>query len=173
MDAQHPDITNDPQREAAFAAFKHALEDHGLRAALQRLNEGSAFRRIGIFRFDGEVLHCLAHVDRDDEHAATFGDQPVVASYCCYVRDRRGAFTTLDALQDPAAVGHPKREALRAYCGVPVMDAEGQLFGTLCQFDEDAQAEGAEPDLELMVRAAAELGRDGRLLRLVLEAART
>lgn len=172
MDPQLSDPAIDRRRDRLFQTFTQTLESDGLRPALRALSEASAFRFAGVFQFDGETLRCLAHVDRADPDALAPADQPVQASYCCYVRDARGAFTTLDALHDPAAAGHPKRAILRAYCGVPVMDAEGELFGTLCLFDPDAVSDAEPPDLELLVRVAAELGRDGRLLHLLHDAAR-
>uniref|UniRef100_UPI0005927548 GAF domain-containing protein n=1 Tax=Zavarzinella formosa TaxID=360055 RepID=UPI0005927548 len=44
-------------------------------------------------------------------------------------------FHITDALNDDRVIGHPSREAVQAYCGVPLMDKEGKIFGTLCHFD--------------------------------------
>jgi GAF domain-containing protein len=41
-----------------------------------------------------------------------------------------------DALADARTLDHPKREALRAYCGVPLLRSDGTLFGTVCHYDE-------------------------------------
>jgi GAF domain-containing protein len=45
---------------------------------------------------------------------------------------------------------------VRAYCGVPVMDAEGALLGTLCLYDV-VPRDPAQIDLPLMIEAASAL----------------
>lgn len=31
--------------------------------------------------------------------------------------------------------GHPKQNVVQSYCGIPLMDDDGKLFGTICHFD--------------------------------------
>ena len=68
---------------------------------------------------------------------------------------------TAHAMLDPRKEGHPAREAVPAYCGVPVMDARGEILGTLCHYDLVPPAP-AQVDLELMVEVASTLAQ-GRL----------
>lgn len=58
-----------------------------------------------------------------------------MASYCVFVRDRGRAFATSDSLQDARVRGHPKRREVQSYCGVPLRDTNGEMFGTICHFD--------------------------------------
>ena len=60
---------------------------------------------------------------------------PVLASYCVYVRERRAPFRVDDSGADERVNGHPKRDSIRAYCGVPLIDRSGRMFGTVCHFD--------------------------------------
>jgi GAF domain-containing protein len=59
-------------------------------------------------------------------------------SYCVFVRDTRQSFTVEDAPRDDRVAGHPKQQTVRSYCGIPLMDRDGNLFGTICHFDYDA-----------------------------------
>ena len=40
-----------------------------------------------------------------------------------------------DAASDPRTIGHPKRDELSTYIGVPLFRADGSMFGTLCGYD--------------------------------------
>jgi GAF domain-containing protein len=61
-------------------------------------------------------------------------DMLIAASYCAFGA-AGAAFSVSDASRDPRVASHPKREALRAYCGVPILRADGSMFGTLCHYD--------------------------------------
>jgi len=62
-------------------------------------------------------------------------DIPVMISYCVFVRNRRSTFTIADSLQDDRVRDHPKRQEVQSYCGVPLRDVNGEMFGTICHFD--------------------------------------
>lgn len=140
----------------AFAAFERALHGSGARAALAYLVSLTSYRFIGIFRFSGGMANAAIHYDRENPELNSIDAVPESATYCCFVRDRRGSFTTVDALEDPRVADHVARAAVRAYCGVPVMDAEGQLLGTLCHYDV-VPRNADELDMPLLLQAASTL----------------
>ena len=52
------------------------------------------------------------------------------------------------------------RDAVPAYCGVPILTPEGELIGTLCHYDlvpRDPQ----QLDLELLLQVAVALSKPG------------
>lgn len=141
---------------AAFAAFEATLQRSGPRAALAYLVGLTNYRFIGIFRFSGGMANAAIHYDRENPEVTRIDAVPESATYCCFVRDSRGVFTTVDALQDPRLAEHVARDAVRAYCGMPVMDAEGQLLGTLCHYDV-VPRNADELDVSLLLQAASTL----------------
>lgn len=142
--------------DEAFARFEAALLGSGARAALAYLVGLTSYRFIGIFRFSGGMANAAIHYDRENPAVTHIDAVPESATYCCFVRDCRGSFTTVDALEDPRLAEHVARAAVRAYCGVPVMDAEGQLLGTLCHYDV-VPRNADELDVPLLLQAASAL----------------
>jgi GAF domain-containing protein len=62
-------------------------------------------------------------------------DIPVEASYCVFVRDLSTRFMVQDAERDERVRNHPKKATVQCYCGVPLFDRDGMMFGTICHFD--------------------------------------
>ena len=145
-----------PSTDEAFAAFEAALQSSGPRAALAYLVGLTSYRFIGIFRFSGGMANAAIHCDRENPEVTRIDAVPESATYCCFVRDRRGSFTTVDALEDSRLAEHVARNSVRAYCGVPVMDAEGRLLGTLCHYDV-VPRNADELDMPLLLQAASTL----------------
>lgn len=156
MKARRPKATTD----TAFRVFAKALDSQGLRSALVYLRGLTEYRFVSIFRFENGHTVCVAHVDRDDPTSVQTDAAPTDSTYCCYVRDTNGAFITADALLDPRTEGHAKRGVVSAYCGIPIMDSEGVLFGTLCHYDTVPRDPEAL-DLPLLLRAASRLAQSG------------
>ncbi|WP_020472797.1 GAF domain-containing protein [Zavarzinella formosa] len=125
------------------------LERDGPRAALAFLNARTGHRFTSMYRFDGKTLHNLTFYDRADSEAEPPDDIPVEVSYCVYVRDAVKPFCVEDSLGDIRVAGHPKRPEIRAYCGVPLVDENGMIFGTICHFDFQPTPT-AEEDVRLM-----------------------
>ncbi len=121
--------------EEALRSLEALLTRRGVRALLVFLNGLTAHRFTALFRFDGETLNNAYFYDRDDPRADSCPDIPVSASYCVYVRDTRSTFVTNDSLDDARVRDHPKRNEVRAYCGVPLVDEDGIVFGSICHFD--------------------------------------
>lgn len=142
----------------AFDAFSRILDARGLREALAYLVSLTDYRFIGIWRFQGGKANAAVHVDRENPHVVSATEVPDDATYCCYVRDSRGAFMTAHAMLDPRTEGHPARESVPTYCGVPILDPEGVLLGTLCHYDVVAR-DPSTVDLELMLQVASALAQ--------------
>lgn len=146
--------------DTALHVFAKTLDSQGLRPALVYLRGLTDYRFVGIFRFENGHTVSVAHVDRDDPTAVWTDDEPTDSTYCCSVRDTNGAFVTADAMLDPRTEGHAKSDVVSAYCGIPIMDSEGVLFGTLCHYDT-VPRDPEELDLSLLLRAASRLAQSG------------
>ncbi len=106
-----------------------------VREALIYLNGQSGHRFTSLYLFDGEALHSVEFYDRERPELTRTDDIPIMASYCVFVRDSGGVFHTPDSLADARLAGHPKRPQVRSYCGVPLVDDVGRVFGSVCHFD--------------------------------------
>jgi GAF domain-containing protein len=118
-----------------------ALLDAGdVRGAVILLNSLTPHRFTSLFRFDGDMLRNVVFFDRENPSEEAVEDVPVAASYCVFVRDSAGTFTVPDAACDARVDGHPKQPVFRSYCGVPLVDSTGRMFGTICHFDFEPRA---------------------------------
>jgi GAF domain-containing protein len=146
----------------AYAAFLTILEARGVRDALAWLVARTDYRFIGIWRFKDGKANAAVHFDKENPAQTRAQEVPESATYCCFVRDSRGAFMTAHALLDPRTQGHPARDAVAAYCGVPLLTAEGELLGTLCHYDV-VPRDPEQIDLELMLKVAGTLALGGHV----------
>lgn len=145
-----------------YADFAERLEREGLRPALASLLALTDYRFIAIFRFEAGMANAAVFYDREQPEQLTAQEVPDTATYCCFVRDADGVFTTADALADDRLTVHPAREVVRAYCGVPVLDSEGVLLGTLCHYDLMPR-DPTQIDLELMLQVASTLAANDKV----------
>lgn len=129
-----------------------------LRGAMEFLNLQSNLRYTALYRLGAGHAENFVLVDRDDADAALTDDIPLDGTYCVRVKHLADAFVTEDAERDPRLASHPSRSQVRAYCGVPLLDLQGEVFGTLCQFDPIA-TEISDHTLELMREVAKGLGQ--------------
>lgn len=113
----------------------YLLAAGNLRGALRHLNDMSPYRFTALYRFGENDLQNLLLIDRQHAAAPTLEPVPVDDSYCTYVQRSRDAFIVEDAASDVRVEAHPKRPVVQAYCGIPLRDANGTLFGTICHFD--------------------------------------
>ena len=146
--------------QVAFSEFESTLRASGLREALAGLLRRTDYRFIGIFRFADGKANAAVHYDRENPQVLRAQEVPDTATYCCYVRDSRGVFMTAHAMEDRRTEGHPAREAVPAYCGVPLMDPEGAILGTLCHYDV-VPRDPEQIDLPLVIEVASLLARNG------------
>ena len=160
---QNPPIpTTARSTPEAFQSFRQAFDAQGLRAALGELVMLSDYRYIGIWRFQDGRAAAAVHVDRQnplEEHAA---EVPETATYCTFVRDSGQPFSTADSQADPRLGTHPARDAVRTYCGVPLMDSEGAVLGTLCHYDLEPR-DPEQINVELMLMVSSFISLNGHL----------
>lgn len=117
--------------------LRSILAQEGIRAALIYLNALTGHRFTALYRFDDETLANIYFYDRQNPEEHSSEDIPVTASYCVFVRNFRTKFSVTDSSRDARVDGHPKQQQVKAYCGVPLLDRSGAMFGTICHFDFD------------------------------------
>lgn len=125
-------------REELFAKVLTArAERKDLLGLLGLVNTTGPFRYTSILRFDKDAqLTSLWTFDREHPMTDSFPtDMTVASSYCERVLETKALFEMPDAALDPTVQNHPARHAVLSYCGVPLIRADGTVFGTLCQFD--------------------------------------
>ena len=135
--------------DAAFRELKSAYERKGVRVAIEYLNSLTPHRFTSLFRFDGDTLRKVVFFDRQNPGEDHCEDIPVTASYCIFVRDRGETFTVEESKSDERVVGHPKRDTFQCYCGVPLLDRDDRMFGSICHFDFEP-AKVSKLDIELL-----------------------
>ncbi len=119
----------------ALAQIGRIFEQQGLRPALAFFNGLTPHRFTSLYRFDKETLRNLYFYDRENPAMESCADIPVMASYCVFVRDSVAPFATASALDDERVRGHPKQRDVQSYCGVPLLDRDDRMFGTICHYD--------------------------------------
>ncbi len=152
----------DRQDSEAFAKFVVTLRAEGLREALATLVKRTDYRFIGIWRFMDGKANAAAHYDRENPGVTTAAEVPDTATYCCYVRESGQPFKTPNTLVDERVAQHPARSTVLSYCGVPVMDSDGTILGTLCHYDL-VPRDSEQVSLELMMSVASYLALGGHV----------
>jgi len=69
---------------------------------------------------------------------------------------------TANAMLEARTKDHPQREIIPANCGIPIMDAEGVILGTLCHYDV-VPRDPEQIDLPLMLSVASALARGSQV----------
>ncbi len=136
--------------------FKDALMTGGIQSALEVLNARVAHRFTAVNRFDADMLRCEMLVDKG-------GSPPILRllnidlghSFCQYVI-RDGYFCTDNTGCDERLDGHIAQGRILSYHGVPLLDADGKPFGSLCHFDTVIRSLSVR-EFDHMKRAAASL----------------
>lgn len=124
MQAPHP----------ALASYLGKLENEGP-AGLDFLNARVPHRYTGVYRLDGDLLRNVYLFDK--RHAvlpASLATVRLQDSFCQFVL-RDGEFVTGNSSTDTRLNGHPYQGVVNAYIGLPLVDQNGALFGTLCHVD--------------------------------------
>ncbi len=143
-------------KKAAIAELKRTVARSGVKAGLVFLNGLTSHRFSALYRFDDRLLKNLFFFDREHPEREISEEIPVLSSYCVFVRDSRQNFTVENSLTDDRTVKHPKRLEIIAYCGVPLLDGDGKMFGTICHFDVAPRSIDLE-NVELMEELATVL----------------
>jgi hypothetical protein len=155
-------LTAKPE-EGSLGALKTVLATKGVRGAVKYLNSLTSHRFTSLYRFDGPTLRRVTFYDRENPDNEDCEDIPVEASYCVFVRDSGRPFSIQDAASDDRVKDHPKREVVKRYCGVPLLDDAGRMFGTICHFDfspgriDEAEVALLERMAEILRPSAGEL----------------
>lgn len=139
--------------------LKSVLGKEGLRASLAFLNSLTSHRFTSLYRFEGDRLHSITFYDREHPEVQSCEDIPIMASYCVFVRDSGAMFTTHDARSDERVQDHPKQTIVQAYCGVPILNQDGTMVGTVCHFDFQPR-HIANLDVDLLESMAELVQRD-------------
>jgi hypothetical protein len=140
--------------------FKTTLKASGLAVAMRWLNDRVPYRYTAIFAFEGEMLRNVCLVDKENPDVSKCSDQPITESYCMYIHRSQQCFATEQAALDQRVEGHPKRQSVQCYYGIPLFDSEGKMLGTVCHFDSspvritEAVAEALD-DLAPLISEAA------------------
>ncbi len=112
------------------------LDKDGLHAALRLLNERTPHRFTGIYRYDGDMLRNVILFDVHEPHLLRGEDIPMQASYCALLQDDDdGAIEFDEPRSDPPSMARSHLTPVVSYCGVRLVDAAGQPFGSLCHYD--------------------------------------
>ncbi len=118
-----------------FTTFSSTLNDQGAAAALAYLNEAVPHRYTAAYRVEGDMLRNVFLHDKKGEVRPEFlAVVPLETSFCQFVL-RDGSFRTEDSARDSRLDGHPYQGVMVCYHGVPLIDGDGELVGTLCHFD--------------------------------------
>ncbi len=125
---------NTPNSKAR-RSLETAFADGGVRGAVVFLNSLTPHRFTSIYRFDGPTLRNVTFFDSLHPDEESCEDIPVEASYCVFVRDTGTKFSFGDSMRDERVHHHPKRNTVQRYCGVPLLDRDGKMFGSICHFD--------------------------------------
>ena len=119
----------------ALPKLREILSHSGVRAAIIFMNNLTDQRFTALYRFSGEMLKNLHFFDRENPLVESCTEIPVLASYCVFVRDTQRRFVLGNSIEDERTIGHSKRLEIKSYCGVPLLDRDGKMFGTVCHFD--------------------------------------
>jgi GAF domain-containing protein len=99
------------------------------------LNERVPYRYSAVFGFDGDRLHNICLIDKENPNISKCPDQPITDSYCMYIQRSGDRFSVETALKDSRVAGHPKQRSFQCYYGIPLYGPDGQMLGTVCHFD--------------------------------------
>ena len=118
------------------ARVREILGRSGALAALQFLNARTRFRFTGIYRAEPPNLRNIFLTDRENPTLNVSGRVcPLDDTYCGITCAGELAFMTPDAQQDRRLIGHPARDSVLSYAGMPLRLPGVKTWGTLCHFD--------------------------------------
>ena len=113
------------------------LTNAGPQSALRFLNARTRFRYTGLYRAEPPLLRNLFLFDRENPALNLSGDvKRLDETYCAIVCTGDQPFATMSSQVEERLASHPARDTIRSYCGVPIRDESGCVWGTLCHFDE-------------------------------------
>lgn len=146
--------------KAAFAKFVVTQKNEGLREALAGLLTQTAFRFCGIWLFQGDKAKAVIHVDREQPETESVPEVGATATYCSLMRESGKPFATFNAMTDARLASHVARTSVLSYAGVPVIDVNGDVIGSLCFYDIQPR-DADEVDEQLMASISRYLSLSG------------
>lgn len=117
------------------ASIGEALRTGGVAGGLEALNLGVAHRYSGIFKLQGDLLENTHMFDKRGEPRPDGLARVQLGDSFCQIVLRDGFMATENSGLDPRLDTNPYQSVVVAYHGVPILDASGELSGTLCHFD--------------------------------------
>ena len=137
----------------ALIDLGQVLEQHGVQAALAFLNARVPHRLTTVNHIDdGHMVCTLLHDKAGKLTPGTVAKVPMDHSFCQFVV-RDGSFYSAHSGNDIRLIDHPYPGVMLSYCGVPLIDANGELFGTLCHLDMESHTLPPE-EFDVFQRAA-------------------
>jgi len=139
--------------------LRFLIASGNIRAALELLNDESKLRFTALYLLEGAYAINFMLVDREDTPSGLPHNIPLDGSYCSLVLSAAAPVVITNASLDKRLEGHPSRQSMAAYCGVPLLDLNGEVLGTLCQFDP-VPTPISDHTVALMTEVATGLGQD-------------
>lgn len=123
--------------EASLVASKFSaiLAGSGLSPAIRYLNSLTPFRFTGVYRCEGLDIVNILLFDREGDPVPEGSRSRGADTYCLWIQETLSVVRMSNSMSDPRARNHARREDVRSYCGGPIFDDAGSLFGTICHFD--------------------------------------
>lgn len=132
-------MSHDPNAPDPVSSLISILRAEGVDAALAFLNRRVEHRCTAIYRLEAMTVRNLYIYDRRGELLPeALGVVPLQDSFCQHVL-REGHFNTSNSETDSRLDGSPFQGVVMAYHGVPLLNSEGRLFGSLCHFDYESR----------------------------------
>jgi hypothetical protein len=151
---------NTANLRAAKSELKKEMAGGDVRAGLRYLNGLTRHRFTGLYLFEDPQLKNEYIFDKKNPDTESFPDNvPVTATYCSFTRSQGGGGLAIEnAPEDDRAEGHPARHEIQSYCGVPLVNKMGEIYGTICHFDHKP-IRISDTNVELMEAVAPILER--------------
>ncbi len=140
----HGELMTRSASQDPMQTLRTMIKWDGVQSSLQYLNSLTQHRYTGLFLFDGERLKNTYIHDRQATVQSLFPEMAANYSYCLTVKKSGQPFRVVNAPQDERLVGHPSRDSVKSYCGAPLRDLQGEVFGTVCNFSLDPCHSGDE-----------------------------
>ena len=124
-------------------AFRQALTDHGIRGALELLNDRTSYRFTAVYKLVGSVLRAQHAYDRACEYRTWLMVVPLERSFCQYAIES-GEFMTSCVSKDPRLLSRPYAGMVEAYYGQLLVRPDGTPYGTFIHFDLESRSIAAD-----------------------------
>lgn len=143
-----------PGTVVSLDALGEGMAHHDYRWVLGALNACTAHRYTGLLRFDEGELTSVWTFDRENPLVDSFPLETRLSETPCAIVQARGeAFMLEDSEVDTRLRPEQRRQRMRSFVGVPLLNWHGGQFGVLCHFDAHARPADVRA-LELLERSA-------------------